>query len=469
MGENNLRPWGLKVFLASVLLFFLVATVEGRVVSFVSLLTPEYTGTVTAANRDFVGQSYGYLAEKGRNTYSLSSLVVSNIDPSTITRVQMYHVDDEEYVGTRFSRLPSGYYAFDGKIEQYVSESINIEKIELHIFTEKIGNDRPALSGLFVCNRTTFLSHLIADEEVTAPTGVAKNDGFVSGVIWSQPNDNENYFLSLVVNHDLDETVTSIVLGAPAASNTINTPVYTFTNLLNQGAKALQVPINASVVYWLRNDLGYINILTAKNPAGALRGQVIPTTSTRGLLPTLPKSFGDLIFLPDGGAISGNIAQLKTEGARNKSGDTTDDRVCVFLYNASSKSFDNDFRFNLPVTIRNKYVLRTAVFYFRVAAEVNDTNKYTIGVLDLNDVVPVDFFTVPGTGRKNFERSSITIDAENFPRYLGPGGIFVTVQGSNLNGAGLFVDRFWMEYSVVNAYASNIVKSIFYRTSSAQT
>jgi len=157
----------------------------------------------------------------------------------------------------------------------------------------------------------------------------------------------------------------------------------------------------------------------------------------------------------------------KTEGAKNKSDDSTDDRVCVFLYNATSKSFDNDFRFNLPVTIRNKYVLRTAVLYFRVAAEVIDTNKYTVGVLDLNDNVPVPFYTVVGTGRRNFERSSITIDAENFPKYLGPGGIFIIVQGSNLSGAGLFVDRFWMEYSVVNAYASNIVKSIFFRTSSA--
>jgi hypothetical protein len=413
------------------------------------------------------------LSSLGRSAFFLSALAVSNVDPSTINRVQLFNVEDEEYVGDKFTRLSSGYYAFDGRIDFALGESINIEKIEVHIYTEDVGTDRPALSGLLVCNRTSFISHLKADQEVVTPTGTAGNDGFVTAIMWYN-SETQSHTLSVVVNHDLTQTVTGIQLVAPAASNTENTPVFTFTTILSKAAKALHIPINEAWVNWLSNHLGYVNILTTNNPAGAIRGQLIPTTSIRSRLVTFPNKAtvnnGGFITtsLPDGGLVAGDLAQLRSEGARNLSDTSADDRVCTFFNNATSAAFDNDFRFSLPVTLNNKFSLRTAVLYARMAAEVNDTNKYSVGVVDLNDITPINFFTVLGEGRRNFKRYRISLDADMFPRFLGPGGVFISVSGSSLSGAGLFVDAFVMEYSVVNAYAANLMKSIFFKTSSAQ-
>jgi hypothetical protein len=211
-----------------------------------------------------------------------------------------------------------------------------------------------------------------------------------------------------------------------------------------------------------------------KNPSGALRGQLIPTTTPRVRTPTFPnRATVDVAgsintFLPDGGVIIGDVgAALRAGGARNLTGNTTDDRVAEFRYNFTTKSFDNDFRFALPVTIKNRFSLRGATFILTAAAEVADNQKFSVGLLDLNDLTPVSFVTIPGTGRRTFTTYQINIDADLFPQYLGPGGVFVTVQGSGLSGAGLFVDRFYMTYYVVNAYANNVLKSIFYKGSSA--
>jgi len=325
-----------------------------------------------------------------------------------------------------------------------------------------------------VNNRTSFFSWLQADQEVTTPTGTSKNDGFATGFAWAA-SDNINYLVSIVVNHDLNQKVTAIHLHAPAASNTNTPPIVTFDNLLTNAGKVLNFQINSTVFNWLNSHLGYINIHTTTNTDGALRGQFIPTTTRRIKLPTFPNKAtveiagNPTTFLPDGSAIIGDVGlKLRQGGARNLTGEISDDRVALFSYNASSSSFDNDFRFALPVTIKNRFTLRSALFYVTAAAEVADTNKFNVGLLDLNDLTTVPKQAIPGTGRRVFNSFKFGIDADEFPRFLGPGGVFVNVKGSGLTGAGLFVDQFYMSYYVVNAYANNLMKAIFFKGSSAE-
>jgi len=376
-------------------------------------------------------------------------------------------------VGDKFQYLKDGYYAYDQKISYRIGANMNIERLSVAIYTKSVGTDRPALEGLLVNNRTTFIADLRAEEETTPPTGVDKNDGFASIVLWS--TDSINYFMSIVINHDLDQTVSSIHLHGPAASGTAGVILVNLDTSLVNAAKIINVPVNSTVVYWLSNHLGYLNVHTTRNPTGALRGQAIPTTTPRVRTPAFPNkvtfSAGgtSVTSLPDGGSILGDVGfGLRRGGARNLTGNATDDRVSLFSYNATTRVFDNLFRFELPVTRDNKFSLRSAVLYVTAAAEVADNNKWNVGLFDLSNQAVVNFIQVPGTGRRNFATFQLNIDAESFPTYLGPGGLFVNIQASALTGPGLFVDRLYMVYYVNNAYANNIIKSIFYKGSDAQ-
>jgi hypothetical protein len=420
-----------------------------------------------------VGQAFVYLANAG-NDFHASIMIVSNIDPNQITKVQLYNLQDEELIGEKFSKLPEkqGYQVYDKRITYEVGQQIHSERVAVHIYTKEIGNSRPALAGVIVNNRTTFISYLRADQEIATPTGTAKNDGFASAVGWT---DNVDYWFTLVVNHDLDQKVTEIDLHAPAASNTNNDAIISFT-LLNQAAKVFNLKVNSTVYYWLSNHLGYVNIHTTKNTAGALRGQLIPLTSRRIAVPTFPNgatfTIGGVTTteLPDGSVINGAVGlNLKLGGAKNLTGNATDPRVAEFLPNFATKSFDNDFRYALPVTIKNKHALRSATVYIKAAAEVADNNKFNIGVLNLAEGGTfTSLFAIPGTGRRNFSTFLINLDGADFPTYLGPGGLFVVIQGTGLSGSPLYVDQLFVAYYVSNAYANNILKAIFYKGSSAE-
>jgi hypothetical protein len=471
---RNQHSWGLKFFVASIVLIFCLAvtTVEGRSIPFVAQLTPEYTQRVTSANREFVGQAFAHVSSAG-NDFHLYILVVSNINPASITKVQLYNVEDRELVGEKFIKLSIGYQIYDARVSFDIGHNVNLEKTAVNIYTKEVGSSRPALSGLLVNNRTTYLASLRPEEEITPPTGVSKNDGFATAVVWSP--DNINYFLSLVVNHDLNPEVTAIHLHAPAASNTNGVPIINLTLSLTNAGKILNVPISSTVKYWLDNHLGYINVHTAANPAGALRGQLIPTTTPRYRTPLFPNKATvnvagtDFTSLPDGGAIIGSVGlALKQGGARNLTGNDTDVRVSQFVYNATTKSFDNDFRFALPVSIPNRFSVRSAVFYVDATTESIDHNKFSVGVVNVNTLTNDKLVTIAGNGRRAFIGfQQINLNADNFQDYLGPGGVFVNVNAASLAGPGLFVDRFYMVYYVVNAYANNLVKSIFFRGSPA--
>jgi hypothetical protein len=311
---------------------------------------------------------------------------------------------------------------------------------------------------------------LQADETVVAATGTAKNVGYASGLVWT--TDSINFFLSLVVNHDLSQKVTAIQLSGPAASNTVGQVIINLPITLTQASKVINVPISGSVFYWLSNHLGYINIITSKNTAGAIRGQLIPTTTPRTRLPsfdndaTFRLNGQDFTTLTDGGAIQGDIANLQQGGARNITGNTTDPRVALFSY--ANAQFNNYFRFELPVTIKNRFVIRSAVFYITAAADVVDNNKFNVGLYDLDLGTNVNYIQIPGLGLRAFNTYQLNIDSQAFPSLLSAGGLYVSVNATSLSGSGLYVDRFFVSYYVVNSYANNIVKAIFYKGSSAE-
>jgi len=275
--------------------------------------------------------------------------------------------------------------------------------------------------------------------------------------------------MNIVVNHDVDQKVTEIHLHAPAASNTNGFVVYDFPSFLGtNAAKALNIQINATVYYWLNSHLGYINIHTTKNTAGALRGQVIPTTSSRIKVPTFPNlaSANGITGLPDGSFISGDVGiNLQQGGARNLTGNATDPRVAVFI--PANNTFNNDFRFVLPVTIKNRHQIRAASVFLSAAAETVDNAKFNFGLFNLATQVTDTSHPVTGTGRRNFQTYRIDLDADQFPNYLGPGGLFVNINGASLVD-NLYVDELFVIYYVNSAYGNNILKSVFYKGSDAQ-
>jgi len=109
------------------------------------------------------------------------------------------------------------------------------------------------------------------------------------------------------------------------------------------------------------------------------------------------------------------------------------------------------------------------IVYIKAAIEPSDSGKFVFGLLNLNTLAIDLSIPIPGTGKRDFKTFFFTIDSIGFINYLGPGGVFVNVRGSSLIGSGLHVDRFFVAYSVTNAYANNVLKSIFFKGSDTQS
>jgi hypothetical protein len=219
----------------------------------------------------------------------------------------------------------------------------------------------------------------------------------------------------------------------------------------------------------MANHLTYIKIKTTKNTDGALRGQVIPLTSPRARTPTFPNGYTqtirgtDVTFLPDGSTIIGNLTLAFLSGGARPSNNTIgtiDDRVAYFFYNNAS-TFDYVFRFELPVTLVNRFNTRGAVVVFSAAAEVVDTQKWTIGLYNLADNAVEDPFAITGAGNKTYTTVTADVSPANFADFLGPGGIFVEVSTTSTVTNPLFVDRFYTIYYVANALSNSVVRRIF--------
>jgi len=468
------HSWGLKFALASIVLLFCLAvtTVEGRSIPFIAHLTPENTGRTNSNNRNFVGQAFAYLAASGRE-FNVRVLAVSNIDTDDITKVQLFDLENAKLFGSKFELIKSGFYTFTSRLTLEVGARLNVEQIGLNIYTKKVGSSRPALSGVFVNNRTSFIAFLQSDQETTTPPGTLNNDGFASGIAWT--TDSINYFMSVIINHDIQRPLGSIHLHAPAPSNTNGPVVINMPVTFNQASKVINFPINSTELYWFTNHLGYVNLHDAGN-RGILRGQFIPMTTPRIRTPTFPNKVTTNIggesftFLPDGGVIEGNAAlSLQAGGATELPGTRGNPRLAIFTPNRTTLAFNNRFRFELPVTIKNRYSLRAAVFYVTAAAAVEDNNKFQIGLLEVDTQNTDNFITVPGTGPRSFSTYQLNIDTDAFPTYLGPLGLLVNVQSTAISGRGLYVDRFFMTYYVVNAYANNIMKAMIIKGSSILT
>jgi len=398
-------------------------------------------------------------------------LAVSNINPADITKVTLYDIAEKKAIGSAFTKLSSGYQVYDKRISYSLGQKINTEGVSVAVYTKARGSKKPALSGVLVNNRTSFIVFLQADQEVTTPTGTAKNDGFASVIAYPVTTAVETtYNLNIVINHDLDEKVTAIHLHAPAASNTNTPAIVNFASFLTNGAKVLNVNVNSTVFYWLQNSLGYLNIHTSKNSNGALRGQITPLTTPRVKLPLFENgaTVGGVTILADGAFIRGDVGiSLRRGGAKNLTGNVTDVRVAEFVP-VNGGTFNNSFRFPLPVTIKNRHTVRSAVFTGRAAAETIDTGKWNFGVLDIDTLLPVSVAPINGTGgRRAFQTYRIPLDADNLSTYLGPFGLYFTATATGVV-ENLFVDQFYVTYYVSNAYANNILKSIFYKGSDVQ-
>jgi len=473
MASSNQYSRGLKFILASlVLLFFLAITVESRAVSLSAPLTPESTGKVNKANKNFVGEAIAYVSLRGKNAFGLSMIAVANINPKKISRVSVYYTSNKKVIANL--QLVDGLYAYDQRINYTVGTAIHEHKTSVGVWLKK-GKKKETLviSGPLANSRTTFLSYLQSSQLVTAPSGTAKNDAF--GVVHCSTNDSVTYYVTAVVNHDLDEKVTEVSIRGPAPSGADNENFKITLATLDQGAKIVKFAVNSTVFYWISNDLTYFVIKTTKNPSGALRGQVTPMTVPRARIPVFPngatQNFDGIgvTFLDDGSTVIGNLKlALLSGGARpsNKTIGQLDDRVAYFVSNNGS-NFDNKFRFALPTTINNRFDTRGAVVVFTVAAEVADTNKWNVGLFNQANNAIDSPFTIPGFGNKTYTTVTADLAPSNFPDFLGPKGVYVEVRGSAVANP-LYVDRFYTIYYICSAYANDIVRTIFFKGSSAQ-
>jgi len=475
MASSNQYSRGLKFILASlVLLFFLAITVESRAVSLSAPLTPESTGRVNKANRKFVGEAIAYVSLRGKNAFGLSIIAVANINPKKISRVSVYYTSSKKTIANLKYIKANGLYTFDDRVNYTVGTAIHEHKTRVGVWLKK-GKKKEALalSGPLANSRTTFLSYLQASQLVATPSGTAKNDAF--GVVHCSTTDSVTYFVTAVVNHDLDERVTEISLRGPAPTGADNEAFKITLSTLDHGAKIVNFAVNSTVFYWISNDLTYLVIKTTKNPSGALRGQITPMTTPRARIPVFrngqTQAFDGIgvTFLDDGSTVIGNLKlALLSGGARpsNKTIGQLDERVAYFVSNNVS-NFDNKFRFALPTTINNRFDTRGAVVVFTVAAEVADTNKWNVGLFNQANNVIDSPFTIPGFGNKTYTTVTADLSPSNFPDFLGPQGIYVQVRGSAVANP-LYVDRFYTIYYVCSAYVNDLVRTIFFKGSNAE-
>jgi len=476
MASSNQYSRGLKFFLASLVLLVLFAvTVESRAVSFTAPILPENTGRVNSNNRNYVGQALGYVALRGKNAFGLSILAVSNIDPSKVSRVSVYYTANKNRIIANLTKN-AGFYTYDERIDYNTGAAIHEERVSVGFWLKSSNSERLVITGPLANNRITFLSYLQASEVDTTPSGTSKNDGFAS--IHLSTTDSVTYLLTAAVNHDLDQSVTEIAIHGPAPSGQTNDAWTLKLTEKDQAGRVYNQQVNSTVYYWMSNHLTYLVIKTSKNPNGALRGQVIPQTTPRARIPSFPNGFTqniqgtDVTFLPDGSTVIGNLTlALLSGGARpsNLTFGTVDDRVAYFFFNNQS-AFNYNFRFPLPVTIGNRFNTRGAYIVVSAAAEAVDTNKWGVGVYNLQEggVPAGQVLPIEGNGNKTFANAGADILPNSFSDYLGPGGIFVTVSATGVSTP-LYVDRFYIIYYVASAFSNNIIKDIFFKGSDVET
>jgi len=478
MASSNQYSRGLKFFLASlVLLFFFAIAAESRAVSFNAPLLPELTGQVKKGfNSKYVGQALGYVALRGHNAFGVYVLALHNINPSSVSRVSLYYTKSVKKVIANLTYdSDAGLYTLDKRVNYTIGANIHEHETSVGVWVTQGKKEKLAITGPLSNNRTTFLAYLQASELVTTPSGTTKNQGFAS--IHLHTPDAVNYYVTAAINHDLasSQKVSSIVLNGPAPSGTDNDAWSLTLETQNQAGRVFSSPVNSTVYYWIANHLTYIKIKTAKNPNGALRGQLVSMSSPRARIPTFPNGFTQLIhgnevtFLPDGSTIIGNLTYaLLSGGARptNTTIGTLDDRVAYFFFNNAS-GFNYTFRFPLPVTLANRYNTRGAVFVISAAAEVVDTNKWNVGFYNLADAKVDTPSAFPGLGNRTYTTGTAELSPVDFTQYLGPGGVYVRVTATAVTNP-FFVDRFYTIYYVANALSNSIVRRIFASTSAVQ-
>jgi len=191
-------------------------------------------------------------------------------------------------------------------------------------------------------------------------------------------------------------------------------------------------------------------------------------TAPRARIPTFPNGFTQIVhntevtYLTGGETVIGNLSlALLSGGARptNKTIGQVDDRVAYFFANNNS-AFDNKFRFELPVTLVNRFNTRGAVVVFSAAAEVVDNDKWTIGLYNLATSQVDEPFALPGNGNKTYTTVTADLGPQNFADYLGPGGVFVDVAATSVTNP-LFVDRLYTIYYVASSLSNSVVRRIF--------
>jgi len=371
----------------------------------------------------------------------------------------------------------NGFYVSDTRIDYATGASIHEHKTSVGFWLKDGKNkEKLVISGDLTNNRTTFVAYLESNQETTTPSGNSKNDGFATIQAWTPDDDPSVYYLTVAINHDVEDEITQIHIHAPAPSGANNVILIDFSTKYDQAGRVFNAQINSTAFFWLSNHLGYVNLHTKKDVPGTLRGQIAPLVSPRTRIPVFPNGATEIIgestitFLPDGSTILGNLTNaLNSGGARpsNLTIGTLDDRVAYFFANNQS-SFANVFRFPLPVTLANRFNTRGAFVVISAAAEVVDNNKWEFNLYNLaDDEINANGFVVEGAGNKTYTTASADLDAEEFRKYLGPGGVFVQLTGTSVSEP-LFVDRFYVVYYVASAYSNSIIRDIFFRGSDVQ-
>jgi hypothetical protein len=100
------------------------------------------------------------------------------------------------------------------------------------------------------------------------------------------------------------------------------------------------------------------------------------------------------------------------------------------------------------------------------AAEVVDSNKWSVALFNLKNNVAESPFPFVGQGNKTFTTVTADLAPQNFDEFLGPSGIFVQIRGSSV-AYPLYVDRLYTIYYIASAFANNVVKDIFLKGSDA--
>jgi len=452
-----------------VALVALVAVVEARPIIYFARQTSD---SASSAN-GWLGNVVGYLTiTKGRQNHRFRIYGAHNIN-DTVTGAWLTFSNGTQITELGISESNTAatgrYIVADLRINQTVFDLLINSELYVTVYSERFSDG--AISGVFRSRPNTGVARLTGDAVV--PSAVSTEASGFGYTFISDPDastlplDLVQQTSLLLNNASFDAQILHNVTGAteaifagPANDTSTATTLVTIPNASTEGASVIigSTPVTSDF-YSQQLGLAYLQVNSATNTAGEIRGTVYPTLGrTRRAIPTVVETVAGTTSAPNGYATLRFANQQDNE--RNDNSfitltTTADSSTGNFTYQAF-------FRFPAAASRRNYNNIRGLVLELNLRQFGDATWNFDFYDSTTGEHIPTATFSSPGLWTPGYSDYFLS-DVHEFNNNRGQLIVRVTVNSATTST--LWVDLFAVRSYEPTAITNEVVRSFILQAS----